>query len=305
MENFLVSPSVQQALTLQSPLVALETAVVTHGLPFPTNLELACALEQEVRDQGATPATIGVFRGIVHVGVSVELLENLAREERVRKISARDFGIALARGESGGTTVAGTLMVARKLGIRVFATGGIGGVHRHAPFDVSADLSELGRSPLVVVCAGAKAILDLPATREVLETRGVPVLGYQTDDFPAFYSRESGLNVDVRVDTAEEVVKIARAHWETGNISAVLVVVPPPAEFALPRAQVEIWIEQAVQECEQCGIHGAEVTPFLLARMTELSGGTSLQANLALLRQNARIGAQIARALASFHKRII
>ena len=305
MENFLVSPSVQQALTLQAPLVALETAVVTHGLPFPTNVELACAMEQEVRDQGATPATIGVFRGTVHVGVSVEVLENLAREARVRKISARDFGIALARGESGGTTVAGTLMVARKLGIRVFATGGIGGVHRLAPFDISADLIELGRSPLVVVCADAKAILDLPATREVLETQGVPVLGYKTDDFPAFYSRESGLNVDVRVDTPEEVVKIARAHWEMGNSSAVLVVAPPPAESALPRAQVEIWIEQAVQECEQRGIRGADVTPFLLARMTELSGGTSLQANLALLRQNARIGAQIARALASFHKRII
>ncbi len=305
MEKWFISPNVQQALALKAPLVALETAVVTHGLPFPTNIELARALEQEVQDQGATPATIGVFRGKVHVGVSSEVLENLAREESTRKISARDFGIALARGESGGTTVAGTLMVARKLGIRVFATGGIGGVHRHAPFDVSADLVELGRSPLVVVCAGAKAILDLPATREVLETQGVPVVGYETDDFPAFYSRESGLGVDARVDAPEEVAEIARSHWEMGNVSAVLVVVPPPAESALPREQVEIWIEQAVRECDQQGIHSAGVTPFLLARMSELSGGTSLQANLALLRKNARIGAQIARALADFEKRLI
>ncbi|WP_322507473.1 pseudouridine-5'-phosphate glycosidase [Anaerolinea sp.] len=305
MEKIVLSPAVQKALEAKTPLVALETAVVTHGLPYPVNVQLAHALEQEVQEQGATPATIGVLRGAVYVGVSAEALESLAQESAVRKISARDFGIALARGESGGTTVAGTLVVARQVGIRVFATGGIGGVHRHAPFDVSADLFELGRSPLVVVCAGAKAILDLPATREVLETHGVPVVGYQTDEFPAFYSRESGLPVDVRADSPEEVAKIAQTHWQMGNSSAVLVVVPPPVEAALPREQVERWIEQAVQEANQRGIHGAGITPFLLARMAELSGGTSLQANLALLRQNARVGAQIAGALADFHRRIL
>lgn len=304
MEKIVLSPAVQKALEAKTPLVALETAVVTHGLPYPVNVQLAHALEQEVQEQGATPATIGVLRGAVYVGVSAEALESLVQESAVRKISARDFGIALARGESGGTTVAGTLVVARRVGIRVFATGGIGGVHRHAPFDVSADLIELGRSPLVVVCAGAKAILDLPATREVLETHGVPVVGYQTDEFPAFYSRESGLPVDVRADSPEEVAKIAQTHWQMGNSSAVLVVVPPPVEAALPREQVERWIEQAVQEANQRGIHGAGVTPFLLARMAELSGGTSLQANLALLRQNARVGAQIAGALTDFHRRI-
>lgn len=305
MEKIVLSPAVQKALDAKTPLVALETAVVTHGLPYPVNVQLAHALEQEVQERGATPATIGVLRGAVYVGVSAEALESLAQESAVRKISARDFGIALVRGESGGTTVAGTLVVARQVGIRVFATGGIGGVHRHAPFDVSADLFELGRSPLVVVCAGAKAILDLPATREVLETHGVPVVGYQTDEFPAFYSRESGLPVDVRADSPEEVAKIAQTHWQMGNSSAVLVVVPPPVEAALPREQVERWIEQAVQEANQRGIHGAGVTPFLLARMAELSGGTSLQANLALLRQNARVGAQIAGALADFHRRIL
>lgn len=305
MEKIVLSPAVQKALDAKTPLVALETAVVTHGLPYPVNVQLAHALEQEVQEQGATPATIGVLRGAVYVGLSAEALESLAQESAVRKISARDFGIALARGESGGTTVAGTLVVARQVGIRVFATGGIGGVHRHALFDVSADLFELGRSPLVVVCAGAKAILDLPATREVLETHGVPVVGYQTDEFPAFYSRESGLPVDVPADSPEEVAKIAQTHWQMGNSSAVLVVVPPPVEAALPREQVERWIEQAVQEANQRGIHGAGVTPFLLARMAELSGGTSLQANLALLRQNARVGAQIAGALADFHGRIL
>lgn len=305
MEKFVFSPAVQRAMRANTPLVALETAVVTHGLPYPENVQLAFALEQEVQEQGATPATVGVFRGIVHIGLSAEMLKSLAQETKVRKISAKDFGIALTRGESGGTTVAGTLTVARHVGIKVFATGGIGGVHRHAPFDVSADLIELGRSPLVVVCAGAKAILDLPATREVLETHSIPVVGYQTDEFPAFYSRESGLPVDVRADSPEEAAKIAQTHWQMGNSSAVLVVVPPPVEAALPREQVERWIEQAVQEANQRGIHGAGVTPFLLARMAELSGGTSLQANLALLRQNARVGAQIAGALANFHKRML
>lgn len=278
-------------------MVALESAVITHGLPRPENLNLARSLEQTVREEGATPATIGLLDGKVHIGLRPELLERLANEDGARKISRRDFGIALARGENGGTTVAATLIAAKLAGIRVFATGGIGGVHRNAPFDISADLPELSRSPLIVVCAGAKSILDLPATVEYLETAGVAVLGYRTDEFPAFYSAQSGLPVNVRVDTPQEVARIARLHWEMGLESAILVVQPPPPESALPAEQIESVIHQALQEAEENGISGAQVTPFLLDRVNRLSGGASMQANLALLRNNARLAAQIATAL--------
>ncbi len=295
--SFVLGSDVARALRGGMPLVALETAVVTHGLPRPENLLLARALEQVVLDQGATPATVGLLDGKIHVGLSAEELNRLAIEENARKISLRDFSIALARKENGGTTVAGTLFAARKVGIRVFATGGIGGVHRHAPFDVSADLPELGRSPLVVVCAGAKAILDLPATVEVLETMGVAVIGYGTDEFPAFYSRESGLRVNTRVDSPQEVARIARAQWEAGLESALLLVQPPPAEMAIPAERIEALIQQALEEAEQQKISGAAVTPFLLERVNQLSGGASLQANLALLRNNAHLAAQIAAAI--------
>jgi pseudouridine-5'-phosphate glycosidase len=231
-------------------------------------------------------------------------MEHLANSPEARKISRRDFGLALARGESGGTTVAGTLIVVRAAGIRVFTTGGIGGVHRDAPTDVSADLPELGRTPLVVVCSGAKAILDLPATLEYLETTGVPVVGYRTSEFPAFYSRESGLPVDATADTPEEVARIARAQWDLGIESAVLVAVPPPIDDALPAGQVEGAIQKALEEARRDGIRGAKVTPYLLARVKELSAGASLKANLALLRNNARVGAQIAVALSSPGKRL-
>jgi pseudouridine-5'-phosphate glycosidase len=260
-------------------------------------LQLARALEQVVREQGAVPATVAILDGKVRVGLSEAQLERLANEDGARKISRRDYGIALARGENGGTTVAGTLIAARQVGIRVFATGGIGGVHRNAAFDVSADLPELGRSPLVVVCAGAKSILDLPATLEVLETMGVAVLGYQTDDFPAFYSASSGLPVNARVESVEDVVRIAREHWQMGLESALLVVQPPPAETALAQEQVEEVIQLAMAEAEKNQIRGAAVTPFLLERVSRLSGGASLQANLALLENNARLAAQIAAAL--------
>jgi len=278
-------------------VVALESAVITHGLPRPENLNLARSLEQTVREEGATPATIGLLDGKVHIGLRPELLERLANEDGARKISRKDFGIALARGENGGTTVAATLIAAKLAGIRVFATGGIGGVQRNAPFDISADLPELSRSPLIVVCAGAKSILDLPATVEYLETAGVAVLGYRTDEFPAFYSAQSGLPVNVRVDTPQEVARIARLHWEMGLESAILVVQPPPPESALPVEQIESVIHQALQEAEENGISGAQVTPFLLDRVNRLSGGASMQANLALLRNNARLAAQIATAL--------
>jgi len=295
--TFFLSPEIVKAQQLGQPIVALESAVITHGLPRPYNLELACELEAIVRHENVTPATVGLIDGKVHIGMSLAELQRLASEPKTRKISRRDFGIAIASKECGGTTVAGTLIAARIAGLRVFATGGIGGVHRDAPFDVSADLEELGRSPLVVVCAGAKAILDLPATLEVLETMGVPVVGFQTDEFPAFYSIGSSLPVTARANTPAEVANIARAQWKTGINSAVLVVVPPPAEYALPAAEVEIYIRKALQEANAKSIQGAAATPFLLNRVSELSGGASLQANLALLRNNARLAALIAKEL--------
>lgn len=295
--SFVVSNEVAYAIKNNLPVVALESAVITHGLPRPENLQLAEALEHEVRDAGAVPATIALLDGKIHLGLSAEELYRLANEDGARKISRRDISLALARKENGGTTVAATLYAAHAARIRVFATGGIGGVHRGAPFDISADLPELGRSPLVVICAGAKAILDLPATLEVLETEGVTVIGYGTDEFPAFYSRSSGLPVNLRVDRPEEVAQIAREQWQLGLESALLVVQPPPIEMALPAEQVEAWIQEAIDEAHQDKITGAAVTPYLLTRMSQLSGGASLQANLALLRNNARLAAKIAVAI--------
>ncbi len=298
-ETLSLSPEVALARQEGRPLVALESAVITHGLPHPENLTLAQDVELEIRHHGAIPATIALLEGQVRVGLDPAELERLSTLKPVRKISRRDYGIAIARSESGGTTVAGTLIAARIAGLQVFATGGIGGVHRNAPFDVSADLPELAQSPLVVVCAGAKAILDLPATLEYLETVGVPVIGYQTDDFPAFYSPSSGLKVNARADSPSEVAAIVRAHWGLGLKSAILVTVPPPAAAALPPEAVEGEIQGALQEARHLGISGAAVTPFLLQRVSELSQGASLRANLALLLNNARTAALIAVALAS------
>jgi pseudouridylate synthase len=292
--HYVYGETVAQAVQFGQPLVALETAVVTHGLPHPLNLSLALDVEAEVKSQGAVPATVAMLDGAVHIGLSGPELERLATEQKTRKISLRDYGIAIARKECGGTTVAGTMQAAHTAGIRAFATGGIGGVHRGNPFDVSADLQALSRIPVLVVCAGAKAILDLPATFEYLETMGVPIIGFKTEYVPAFYSRSSGLPVNVCVDTAAEVAQIARAHWEAGLTSGLLVVVPPPEEFALPVEEVEASIQQAVEEAEAQHISGAAVTPFLLRRVSEISGGNSLKANLALLRNNARVAAQIA-----------
>ena len=285
-----------------APIVALESAVITHGLPRPTNHELARDVEADVRAFGAQPATIALLDGRIKVGLEPEELERLANLDKTRKISPRDFGIALANGLSGGTTVAATLHVAHLAGIQVFATGGIGGVHRGSTFDVSADLPQLGKSPLVVVCAGAKSILDLPATREVLETQGVPVVGYQTDDFPAFYTRSSGLPVDFRVDSPEEAAALAAKSWQAGVQSAVLLVVPPPEETALPEDRMEEAVLAAIAEAEELGIHGAATTPFLLQRVSEITKGESLTANLALLRNNAKVAAQVAVALTAMKK---
>ncbi|HNT23036.1 MAG TPA: pseudouridine-5'-phosphate glycosidase [Anaerolineales bacterium] len=301
MTYYKISSLVAQALQAKQPVVALESTVITHGLPFPQNLELARNMEAEVRAGGSLPATIAVIDGLIHVGLEDDELERLAVQARdvgVRKVSVRDFGPAIALGECGGTTVAGTLVAAEAAGLRVFATGGIGGVHQGAPFDVSADLQQLARSPVVVVCAGAKAILDLPATLEVLETMGVPVVGYQTDEFPAFYSRSSGLPVSVRADTPGQVAAIARAHWGLGMRSAVLLTVPPPEDAALPADAVQGAIQQALTEAAAQGIHGQKVTPFMLGRVSELTHGDSLKANLALLLNNGRLAAAVARELA-------
>ncbi len=288
-----------------SPLLALESTVITHGLPRPQNLELARAMEAEARRAGATPATIAVLDGKIRVGLTDEELERLAEAESPLKISRRDFAAAIARKASGGTTVAGTMFAAHKAGIRVFATGGIGGVHRESRFDVSTDMQALADTPMVVVCAGAKSILDLPATLETLETLSVPVVGYGTDKFPAFFSRSSGLPVSARLDTPEEVAAFANAHWEIGMKSAVLVCQPIPIEDEIPREEIDPAEEQASREAVEQGMSGQRLTPFLLQRVNELTAGRSLRANLSLLLNNARLGAQIAKALSPRRARAV
>lgn len=303
-KSFRISPEITGALKKGLPVVALESTVITHGLPFPENLTLAMDMEGEVRAQNAVPATIALLQGKICVGLQSEELDALAQEKECRKISVRDVGPAVAQQATGGTTVAGTLVAAQTAGIRVFATGGIGGVHRGAPFDVSTDLQQLASSPLVVICAGAKAILDLPATLEVLETLAVPVIGYQTNDFPAFYSRKSGLQAPFRADSPQEIAEIAAQHWALGLKSALLVVNPVPEEYAVPSGDLEKVIDQALQEMEAQGIRGQGVSPFLLARVSQLSHGSSLKANLALLKNNARLAGQIAGALANSNSQI-
>ena len=291
---FIIDPEIRAAFAAGDPVVALESTVITHGLPFPENLALAEDMQSVIRSHGAVPATIAVIDGEIRIGLDQASLERLALAEDVRKISVRDFGPAIAQKASGGTTVAGTLLAAEQVGIRIFATGGIGGVHRDAPFDISTDLNKLAESSLVVVCAGAKAILDLPATLERLETLGVPVIGYQTDEYPAFYSRESGLPVSARADSPEEAAAIAKAHWQVAGERGLLVTVPLAEEDAIPAAEIEGHIAQAMNEVHEQKITGQAVTPFLLARVSELSGGASLRANLALLKNNAKVAAQIA-----------
>lgn len=293
------NPIVSRARSSGQAVVALESTVITHGLPYPENLTLARDMEAEVTAGGAVPATVAILDGKIHVGLNDAQLELLATTQNAIKVSHRDFGVALARKIPGGTTVAGTLHVAHLSGINVFATGGIGGVHRNAPFDVSSDLVELGRTPVVVVCAGAKSILDLPATLEVLETQGVMVIGYRTDEFPAFFSRSSGLKLNVRSDSPAEIAAVALAHWQAGIHSAVLVANPPPEDDALPFEEIETVIMKAVHEAESKGIYGSAATPFLLSKVNQLTSGKSMSTNLALLKNNARLAAQIAVAMAA------
>jgi pseudouridine-5'-phosphate glycosidase len=292
-----LAPEVQQALAAGQAVVALESTIVAHGMPFPQNLETARAVEAVVRSHGAVPATIAVLDGAVRVGLSDAELEALARAGGAAlKLSRRDLGYAVSQRRLGATTVAATLLCAHWAGIRVFVTGGIGGVHRGAAqsMDVSADLLELARTPVAVVCAGAKSILDLPLTLEVLETQGVPVLALGQEEFPSFYSRGSGLKADFRLDTPAEVAGFLDAHWRLGLSAGVVVANPVPVEHEIPSAEVERWIAQALAEATQQGIAGKASTPFMLKRIAELSGGRSLATNIALVKHNAAFGARLA-----------
>ena len=292
-----VLPDVAAALAAGEPVVALESSVLAQGLPIPHNAESDRRVTAAVRAGGALPAVTGVVAGTPALGLLPEELTRFLAREGVRKVSARDLPLAMAAGIDGATTVAATLAIATLAGARVFATGGIGGVHREPAFDESADLHELARSPMVVVCAGAKSILDLPATLERLETLGVPVIGFRTSELPGFFSAESGLPVSGRADSADAVARIFQAHLALGRRSAMLVVVSPPAEFALPRATVEQAVERALVEARKTGVRGAGVTPMLLAAVERETGGRSLQANLALLERNAAVASEIAVAI--------
>jgi pseudouridine-5'-phosphate glycosidase len=300
MTIFKLGSEVEAALGAGRPVVALESTVIAHGLPRPQNLETARRLEQIVRGEGATPATIAILGGVFCVGLDDAQLEHIATSGDVKKISRRDLPVAVARRWDGATTVASTIWIAERAGLNVFATGGIGGVHRGGLPDVSADLPELARAKrFVVVCSGAKIVLDLPATREWLETYGITVVGYGCDELPAFYLRTSGLPVDARADTAEEAAAIARAQFELEKDGALLVCVPVPAASEVPADLLNETLEAALAEAERDGVNGRELTPFLLSRMSGQSGGATLRANIALLEQNARVAAQIARAINS------
>src|SRR5690349_15062271 len=302
-ETIIKSNEVKRAMGISLSVVALESTVLTHGLPRPQNLQLAQDMERTIREEGATPATIGFLDGYLHVGLSESELERLANEPDAIKVGPRDFAYFSIYADNGGTTVAGTMLACKHANIKVFATGGIGGVHRESSFDISADLQALATIPMIVVCAGAKAILDLPATLEYLETMSVPVIGYGTNEFPAFYSRESGLDVTINLDTPQDVVEFAKAHWNAGLQSAVLVANPVPVEDAIPASEMEPIIEKASKEAQEKKIHGKDLTPFLLQRISELTKGKSLQANLSLLLNNARHAARIAHAMRVAEKR--
>ena len=294
-----IHPEVAAALCEGRPVVALESTIISHGMPYPQNVETALAVEKIIRDNGAVPATIAIIGGRLKAGLSAEEIEYFGKKGRaIHKASRRDLAVLCARGEDGATTVTTTMIIAHMAGIRVFATGGIGGVHRGAEttMDISADMEELGQTPVMVVCAGAKSILDLGLTLEYLETKGVPVIGYGTDELPAFYTRQSGFGVDYRIDTPEELAAAFKAGNEMGLKSGMLVCNPIPEEYAMPREVIDAAIDRAISECEARGIKGKETTPFLLARVAELTGGDSLASNIQLVFNNARVAARTAAA---------
>ncbi len=296
-----ISPEVRKALDEGRPVVALESTIISHGMPYPRNVETALMVEQTIRDNGAVPATIAVIGGRLKAGLSPEEIEYLGKTGRgIAKASRRDLPALVARGADGATTVTTTMIIAHMAGISIFATGGIGGVHRGAEttMDISADLEELAQTPVMVVCAGAKSILDLGLTLEYLETKGVPVIGYGTDELPAFYTRKSGFGVDYRVDSPEQLAAMFRAQRELEFRGGMLVTNPIPEEYSMDKAVIDRAIEQALAECREQGVHGKETTPFLLARVVELTGGDSLESNIKLILNNARIAALTACELA-------
>ena len=295
-----VAPEVQEALDAGKPVVALESTIISHGMPYPKNVETAMLVEKTIRENGAVPATIAVIGGRLKAGLTYEEIEHLGKAgHNVTKASRRDLPVLVARGADGATTVAATMIIAAMAGIRVFATGGVGGVHRGAEttMDISADMDELANTPVAVVCAGAKSILDLGLTLEYLETKGVPVVGFGTDELPAFYTRESGFSVDYRMDKPEEVAAAIRAQREMGYHGGMLITNPIPEEYSMDKSRIDAAIEQALREADEQGVHGKKITPFLLARIKDLTGGDSLESNIKLVLNNVRLASKIAAAL--------
>ena len=292
-----VNPEVAQAVKEGKPVVALESTIISHGMPYPQNVETALNVEKIIRENGAVPATIAIIGGRLKAGLTPEEIEYFGKKgTAIHNASRRDLSVLCAEGEDGATTVTTTMMIAHMAGIKIFATGGIGGVHRGAEttMDISADLEELAHTPVMVVCAGAKSILDLGLTLEYLETKGVPVLGYQTKELPAFYTRRSGFEVDYRVDSPEQLAKIFRTHNDLALSSGILVTNPIPEEYAMPKEVIDRAIDKAIAECKEQGIHGKATTPFLLARVAEITGGDSLASNIRLVYNNAALAARTA-----------
>ena len=297
-----ISPEVREALAQGKPVVALESTIISHGMPYPQNVETALNVERIVRENGAVPATIAIIGGRLKAGLTPEEIEYFGKKgTAIAKASRRDLSVLCARGQDGATTVTTTMIIAHMAGIQFFATGGIGGVHRGAEttMDISADLEELGRTPVMVVCAGAKSILDLGLTLEYLETKGVPVIGFGTQELPAFYTRSSGFSVDYRIDTEQELAQAFRVQNELGLGSGMLVTNPIPEEYAMPLDVINAAIDRAIAECDENGIHGKDTTPFLLARVAELTGGNSLASNIRLVYHNAALAARTAAIFAS------
>ena len=305
MQKFIeFSREVKEALDSKKPVVALESTIISHGMPYPENIETAKAVEEIVRENGAIPATIAIINGRIKIGLNEKELEFMGTSKEILKASRRDLPVVIGKRLNAATTVSATMICANLAGIKVFVTGGIGGVHRGAEetFDISADLQELANTDVAVVCAGAKAILDLPRTLEYLETFGVPVIGFRTEEFPAFYTRESGLKVDYRVEDEVEAAKVIKTKWDLGLKGGILIANPIPEEYALDRAYIEKAIEEAIFEADRRGIRGKALTPFLLEKIKDLTEGKSLKANIELVKNNARVGAKIAVQLNKLYK---
>ncbi len=292
-----IHPEVKKALDQNKPVVALESTIISHGMPYPENVKMALNVENIIKKEGAVPATIAIINGIIKIGLTHDEIEYLAKAKDVLKVSKRDFGYTLSKKRTGATTVSATMLIAQMAGIKVFATGGIGGVHRDAQntFDISRDLEELASVDVAVVCAGAKSILDLGLTLEFLETKGVEVLGYQTKELPAFYSRESGFDLDYEMDTPEDIAKLIHAKWSIGLKGGVVIANPIPKEYSMDAQIIQKVIDQALEEAKQAGIKGKDTTPYLLSKVKELTKGESLAANLELVFNNAKLAAQIAK----------